>query len=230
MLKALKEQVFEANRALAEKGLVSLTWGNASGLDHASGSVVIKPSGLDAVALTAADMVIVDLEGKVVEGTLRPSVDTPIHLVLYRAFREIGGVVHTHSHYATCLAQACRPIPCLGTTHADYFCSEVSVTDALEEHQVINDYEQHIGEGIVRRFEGLDPLGCPAVLVAHHGPFTWGRTVSEAVENAIVLEETARMAFHTLALSPDLPPIPPFLLKKHFSRRHGARAYYGQQK
>ncbi len=228
MLERLKQEVCEANRRLVEKGLVALTWGNASGIDRPEGLVVIKPSGIEYVALTPEAMVVIDLGGRVIEGLSNPSVDTPTHLLLYKSFAAIGGVVHTHSHYATCFAQACRPIPCLGTTHADYFCGEVPVTAPLAEEEVNENYEWQIGQSIVRRFEGVDVLRCPAVLVANHGPYTWGRSVAEAVENASVLEEVARLAFHTLALSPNAQPIAPHLLEKHFFRKHGSQAYYGQ--
>ena len=228
MLDQLKADVLEANLALVREGLVLMTWGNASAIDRASGHVVIKPSGVAYDAMKAEDMVVVDLEGNKVEGTLNPSVDTPTHLALYRAFPEIGGVVHTHSHYATCWAQACRPIPCFGTTHADYFHGDVPVTDTMTPKEVREDYEANIGEVIIRCFRGRDPLSCPAVLVANHAPFTWGRDAAAAVENAFVLEEVARMAMHTAALSPKQPAIEDHLLDKHFLRKHGSTAYYGQ--
>jgi len=172
--------------------------------------------------------VVVDLEGRRVEGDLNPSSDTATHVVLFREFPGIGGVVHTHSHHATCWAQACRGVPCLGTTHADYFHGQVPVTDPLSEAEVVGGYEHNTGEVIVRRFRDLDPAAFPAVLVAQHGPFTWGETVDKAVENATVLEEVARMALHTLQLSPAQASIPDYLLDKHFLRKHGANAYYGQ--
>jgi len=228
MLEALKEQALEANLELVRKGLVLMTWGNASAIDRDAGRVVIKPSGVDYARMAPEHMVVVDLEGNVVEGEFRPSVDTPTHLVLYAAWPEAGGIVHTHSHYAVCWAQACRPIPCFGTTHADLAYGAIPVTEPLTEDEVGHDYERHIGEAIVRRFAGLDPMHYPAVLSANHAPFAWGHSVAKAVENAIALEEVARMALHTLALSPDQPPIPQCLLDKHFLRKHGAGAYYGQ--
>jgi L-ribulose-5-phosphate 4-epimerase len=229
MLDALKEQVCNINLRLVSEGLVFQTWGNASGIDRERGRVVIKPSGVKYAGMRPEDMPVTDLEGKVVEGDLKPSVDLQTHLVLYLAFPDCGGIVHTHSHFATCFAQAHRPIPCFGTTHADYFHGEVPLTDALTEEEVERDYERHIGEVIVRRFEGLDPMRYPAVLAAGHGPFTWGRTPEKALESAAVLEETARMAFHTLSLNPGTPPIEQYLLDKHFLRKHGSDAYYGQQ-
>lgn len=230
MLDGLKADVLEANLALVRQGLVLMTWGNASGIDRDSGHVVIKPSGVAYEVMTPDDMAVVDLDGKPVEGKLKPSVDTPTHLALYRAFPEIGGVVHTHSHYATCWAQACRPIPCFGTTHADYFHGEIPVTDAMTAEEVGEDYEAYIGEVIIRAFRDRDPMQCPAALVANHAPFVWGKDVASAVETAFVLEEVARMALHTLALAPERPPIANHLLDKHFMRKHGAGAYYGQGK
>jgi L-ribulose-5-phosphate 4-epimerase len=220
--------VCNANVELVAKGLVLMTWGNASGIDREKGLVVVKPSGVPYEAMRPEHMVVVDLDGRTVEGAYKPSVDIPTHLVLYRAWPRIGGVVHTHSHYATCWAQACRPIPCFGTTHADFAYGEVPVTESLTEAEVAQDYERHIGEVIVRRYADLDPTRYPGVLAANHAPFAWGKTVREAVENAIVLEEVARMALDTLLLSPEQPPIPQYLLDKHFLRKHGDSAYYGQ--
>ncbi|MCC6699842.1 MAG: L-ribulose-5-phosphate 4-epimerase [Candidatus Hydrogenedentes bacterium] len=228
MLEHLKTDVLAANLALVREGLVLMTWGNASAIDRASGHVIIKPSGVAYDAMKAEDMVVVDLEGNKVEGKLNPSVDTPTHLALYLAFPDIGGVVHTHSHYATCWAQACRPIPCFGTTHADYFHGDVPVTDRMTAMEVREAYEANIGEVIIRCFRNRDPLSCPAVLVANHAPFTWGKSVAAAVENAFVLEEVARMALHTVALSPTQLAIEDHLLDKHFLRKHGNNAYYGQ--
>lgn len=228
VLESLKEEVLEANLVLAEEGLVLGTWGNASGIDLDLNLVVIKPSGVPYEDLTTDLMAVVDLDGKVIQGDFRPSSDTETHLALYRAFPEVGGIVHTHSHYATCWAQACLPIPCLGTTHADYFHGDVPVTEKLTEGEVIEDYERNTGDVIVRQFRGLDPLAVPAVLVAQHGPFTWGETVEDAVESAVVLEEVASMAFHTIQLAPDQGAIGGHLLEKHFLRKHGAEAYYGQ--
>jgi L-ribulose-5-phosphate 4-epimerase len=228
MLDQLKADVLAANLALVREGLVLMTWGNASAIDRETGHVVIKPSGVAYDVMTPDDMAVVDLDGSAVEGKLKPSVDTPTHLALYRAFPEIGGVVHTHSHYATCWAQACWPIPCLGTTHADYFNGEIPVTDAMNAEEVGDNYEAHIGEVVIRCFHDRDPMQCPAVLVANHAPFVWGKDVASAVETAFVLEEVARMALHTVALSPEQSAIPGHLLDKHFSRKHGASAYYGQ--
>jgi L-ribulose-5-phosphate 4-epimerase len=230
MLEELKAAVCEANLELVRRGLVLMTWGNASGIDRARGLVVIKPSGVPYETMAPEHMIVVDLEGRAVEGAFKPSVDTPTHLVLYKAWPDIGGVVHTHSHYATAWAQACRPIPCFGTTHADFAYGDVPVTDSLTVEEVAHDYERNIGAVIVRRFGKLDPMQFPGVLAASHGPFAWGKTVEAAVENAIVLEELARMALHTLQLSPRQPPIPQYLLDKHFLRKHGANAYYGQKK
>ena len=228
MLESLKREVCEANLELVRRGLVLMTWGNASGIDREQGCVVIKPSGVPYETMRPDHMVAVDLEGRVIEGEFKPSVDTPSHLVLYRAWPQIGGVVHTHSHYATAWAQACRPIPCFGTTHADFAYGEVPVTDPLTKDAVQCDYETNIGAAIVSRYRDLDPMHFPAVLAAKHAPFTWGGTVAQAVENAIALEEIARMALDTLMLSPNQPPIEPYLLDKHFRRKHGANAYYGQ--
>lgn len=230
MLELLMREVCEANLELVRQGLVTMTWGNASGIDRDRGLVVIKPSGVPYADMRPEHMVVVDFEGRVVEGEFKPSVDTPSHLELYRAWPQIGGVVHTHSHYATCWAQACRPIPCFGTTHADFAYGEVPVTEPMSQAEVENSYEAHIGRVIVRRYRNLDPLQFPAVLVAKHAPFTWGRTVTLAVENAVVLEAVARMALETLALSPGQPPIDQYLLDKHFLRKHGPDAYYGQDK
>ncbi len=230
MVDQLKADVLKANLALVRQGLVLMTWGNASGIDRDSGHVVIKPSGVAYENMTPDDMAVVDLDGKPVEGKLKPSVDTPTHLALYQAFPEIGGVVHTHSHYATCWAQACLPIPCFGTTHADYFHGEIPVTDGMTADEVGEDYEAHIGEVIIRTFRERDPMQCPAVLVANHAPFVWGKDVASAVETAFVLEEVARMALHTLALAPEQGQIAGHLLDKHFMRKHGAGAYYGQGK
>lgn len=227
MLKRLKRDVLNANLELVKRGLVFGTWGNASAIDRKRELVVIKPSGVAYDAMTSSDMVVVDLDGNVVEGELRPSSDMATHLVLYHAFGEIGGVAHTHSHFATSWAQACRPIPCFGTTHADYFHGEVPLTAALAPEDM-DRYEIRTGEAIVERFRELNPLHYPGVLVASHGPFVWGQTVEQAVEHADVMEEVARMALHTLQLSPGQPPIPQYLLDKHFLRKHGEHAYYGQ--
>jgi L-ribulose-5-phosphate 4-epimerase len=230
MLEDLKDRVWQANLDLVRHGLVILTFGNVSGIDRERGLVAIKPSGLSYDTLQAEDIVLVDLEGRVIEGRLRPSSDTPTHLALYRAFPEIGGVSHAHSVTATAFAQAAAEVPCLGTTHADHFNGPVPATRFLTEAEVAADYEGNTGAVIVERFAGLSPLETPAVLVAGHGPFTWGRTAGEAVQNALVLETVARMAFETRTLAPGAPPLPAHVLDKHFQRKHGSGAYYGQKK
>jgi L-ribulose-5-phosphate 4-epimerase len=229
MLNDLKEQVWKANLELVRHGLVTLTWGNASGLDRKKGILAIKPSGVAYDDVRPADMVLVDLEGKKVEGQLNPSSDTPTHLELYKAFPGIGGVVHAHSEYATMFAQAGREVPCLGTTHADIFYGAVPVTRLLTRAEVIRDYERNTGRVIVERFKDLDPAERPGVLVAGHGPFSWGRTAARAVENSLALEKIAKLAWGTLALSAP-PAFPRRLLDKHFLRKHGPGAYYGQKK
>ena len=229
MLDALRQDVCLANQELLQSGLVALTWGNASGLDPKRRLVVIKPSGVRYDRLEPADMVIVDLEGKVVEGTLRPSSDTPTHLALYRAFQQIGGIVHTHSHHATMFAQARHEIPCLGTTHADHFYGPVPVTRPLTESEVTVDYEGHTGQVIVERFSKLDPAAMPAVLVAGHGPFTWGSDAAQAVENAIALEAVAEMAIGSWLIDRHGGELEPYILEKHHQRKHGPSAYYGQK-
>jgi L-ribulose-5-phosphate 4-epimerase len=229
MLEALREEVLEANLEVVRRGLVLYTWGNASGIDRARGLVVIKPSGVAYSELKASDLVIVDFEGKPVEGTLRASSDLPTHLVLYRAFAGIGGIVHTHSRAATAWAQANREIPCFGTTHADYFFGSVPVTDALTEDEVRGKYEENTGHAIVRRFAGLDPLDMPGVLVAGHAPFTWGPTPTDAARNAVILEEVAELSWRTIALHPESRGIHQCVLNKHFKRKHGPDAYYGQK-
>lgn len=229
MLEKLKDEVFRANLDLVKHGLVIFTWGNVSGIDRESGLVVIKPSGVSYETMTAADMVVVDLDGKVVDGDLRPSSDTPTHLALYRAFPEIGGVVHTHSTYATAWAQAGIDIPNIGTTHADYFHDAVPCTPDMTRGEVEGDYEQETGNVIVKRFEGLNPVHTPGVLVKNHGPFTWGKDAHEAVHNAVVLEQVAKMASIAFTINPRLT-MNPLLVEKHFSRKHGPNAYYGQKK
>ncbi|MBC7187282.1 MAG: L-ribulose-5-phosphate 4-epimerase [Calditrichaeota bacterium] len=230
MLEELKLEVLQANLALREHGLVTLTWGNVSGRDREENLVVIKPSGIDYSRLSPEDMVVVDLEGKVVEGKWQPSSDTPTHVALYQAFRRIGGIAHTHSDYATSFAQACRPIPCLGTTHADHFHGPIPVTRFLTADEVEGEYERATGLAIVEAFAQLDPLEMPAVLVAGHGPFTWGENPMEAVNNSLALEKVAQMAFHTLLLNAKVQNLPNHILKKHFQRKHGPEAYYGQRK
>lgn len=229
MLDRLRDEVLEANLEVVRRGLVLYTWGNASGIDRASGLVVIKPSGVPYADLKAEHLVIVDLDGKPVEGTLKPSSDLPTHLVLYRAFKDIGGVVHTHSRAATAWAQAGREIPCFGTTHADYFYGSVPVTEPLTEDEVRSKYEENTGHAIVRRFKNLDPIDMPGVLVAGHAPFTWGKTPTAAAHNAVVLEEVAELSWRTLALHPECGGIHQCVLDKHFKRKHGPGAYYGQK-
>ena len=228
MIEKLKKKVFEANVDLARRGLVTHTWGNASGIDRAGRLVAIKPSGVDYKSMKAADMVIVDLEGNVIDGVLRPSSDTPTHLELYRAFSHIGGVVHTHSAYATMFAQACREIPCLGTTHADHFNGPIPVTRFLAEEEVSAGYEIWTGKVIAERFSGLNADDTPGVLVAGHAPFTWGKNPAEAVENSMILERIAQMAFGSLQLNPDVCALPKHIQQKHYQRKHGPKAYYGQ--
>ena len=229
MLEALKEQVFRANLDLVKHGLVIFTWGNVSAIDRATGLVVIKPSGVDYDRMKVSDMVVVDLDGKVVEGDLRPSSDTPTHLVLYRAFPEIGGVVHTHSTYATAWAQAGIDLPNIGTTHADYFHQAIPCTPDMSESEVKGDYELETGNVIVRRFAGMNPVHTPGVLVKNHGPFAWGKDAADAVHNAVVMEQVAKMASIAYAVNPGLT-MNPLLVEKHFSRKHGPNAYYGQKK
>jgi L-ribulose-5-phosphate 4-epimerase len=228
MLEALREEVLEANLELVRRGLVLYTFGNVSGIARDQRLVVIKPSGVPYETMKPADLVVVDLEGRTIEGSLRPSSDLPTHLVLYRAFPEIGGVAHTHSRCATAWAQAGREIPCLGTTHADYFHGAVPVTEPLTPQEIESDYEASTGHIIVRRMVGVSPLEMPAVLVASHGPFCWGKTASEAAHNAVLLEEVALVALLTLAANPEARPVSRALLDKHFHRKHGSGAYYGQ--
>ncbi len=231
MLDELKKQVCDANLQLVAEGLVIQTWGNASGIDREHDLVVIKPSGVAYAGMKPEHMVVVSLEtGKVVDGRLNPSSDTPTHLMLYRAFKNIGGVVHTHSLFATAWAQAGRGIPSYGTTQADYWYGDVPCTRALTAKEIKGDYEVNTGRVIVETFRKLDPLQHPAMLVASHGPFTWGRNVADAVHNAAVLEFVARLASETLRLNPKVKPIPAALLDKHFLRKHGPKAYYGQNK
>lgn len=225
----LRRRVCAAHHAIARAGLAPMNWGNASAIDRAAGVVCIKPSGLPCEAPAPDQMVLVSLDGAPLDGSGKPSVDLPTHLALYEAFPGIGGIVHTHAHFATCFAQARMPIPCLGTTHADHFFGEVPLADPPDEIETGDEYERWIGGEIVRRFADLDPLEQPGVLAAGHGPFTWGRDVEQAVEHAIVLEEIARMAYHTLLLNPEAPCLERHLAEKHFHRKHGARAYYGQR-
>ncbi|MHC5191439.1 MAG: L-ribulose-5-phosphate 4-epimerase, partial [Planctomycetota bacterium] len=220
----------EANLELKKNNLVIYSWGNVSGIDRDKGVVAIKPSGISYDMLTPDDVVLLDLEGSVIEGRLRPSSDTPTHLELYRNFPNIGGVCHTHSLNATVWAQACRPIPCLGTTHADYYYGQVPVTAVMTDEAIQADYELNTGKVIVETFETLDPDQMPAVLVANHGPFTWGLGPAKAVESSVVLEKVAEMALKAAVINPELPPISQTLLDKHYLRKHGKNAYYGQDK
>ncbi len=231
MLEKLKQEVYEANMALPKHDLVTFTWGNVSGIDRESGLFVIKPSGVDYEKLTPDDMVVVDLEGKKVEGKLNPSSDTETHRVLYRAFPHIGGVVHTHSRWATTFAQAGQGVRAYGTTHADYFYGEIPCTREMTKEEIAGGYEYETGRVIVERFEkyGVNPDDIPAVLVKDHGPFTWGKDAHEAVYHAVVLEEVAMMALHTQILTQSRDPMPQALLDKHFLRKHGPNAYYGQK-
>ncbi|MCL2811960.1 MAG: L-ribulose-5-phosphate 4-epimerase [Clostridia bacterium] len=229
MLKSLKKAVFEANLLLPKHGLVTFTWGNVSGIDRNRGLVVIKPSGVEYEAMQAEDMVVVDLEGNQVEGKLRPSSDTATHVALYAAFPGLGGIVHTHSRWATIFAQMGRSIPALGTTHADYFYGEIPCTRMMAPQEIQGEYERETGNVIIERFQGLDPGAIPAVLVHSHGPFAWGADALDAAHNAVVLEEVAMMAWHTLVPA-DAPPMQQELLDKHYLRKHGENAYYGQKK
>ena len=230
MLEALREEVLAANLELVRRGLVLYTFGNASGISRRDGLVVIKPSGVPYETMRAADLVIVDLEGRPVEGAQRPSSDLPTHLELYRAYATLGGVVHTHSRAATAWAEAGREIPCLGTTHADYFCGAVPITRPLSDEEIRSDYERNTGRVIVERFAQSDPLALPGVLVHGHGPFTWGESAAVAAHNAVVLEEIAEIAWRAVVLNPAASPVSTALLHKHFLRKHGSGAYYGQDK
>jgi L-ribulose-5-phosphate 4-epimerase len=230
MLNQLKEEVFRANIDLVQNGLVTLTWGNVSGISRAEGLIVIKPSGVGYTTLTPKDMVVVDMQGKAVEGALRPSSDTPTHLRLYKAFPAIGGITHTHSTYATIFAQACREIQCLGTTHADHFNGSIPVTRFLTRAEVDSDYEGNTGNIIIERFKDLDPASMPGVLLPGHAPFAWGNNAADSVRNAIALEKVAQMALGTLQLCPAVEKLPEYILAKHYQRKHGADAYYGQKK
>lgn len=229
MLESLKQQVFDANVALPAHRLVTFTWGNVSGIDRDRQLMVIKPSGVAYEQLRPEDMVVVDLDGNVVEGRYRPSSDTATHLVLYRRYPALGGIVHTHSTHATAWAQAGLTIPAFGTTHADYFSGDIPCTRALRREEVEGDYERETGRVIVETFTDRDPLHTPGVIVSQHGPFSWGSSPEEAVHNAVVLEEVAKMAWIACSVNPHLHPIDGYLMKKHFSRKHGADAYYGQK-
>ncbi len=228
MLEDLKQRVYSANIMLKESGLVVLTWGNASEIDREKGLVVIKPSGVSYGEMTPSDIVVVDLDGNVVEGNLKPSSDTPTHLELYRNFPEIGGVVHTHSHFATVFAQCCLSVPALGTTHADTFYGDVPCTRKMTAEEINGEYELNTGKVIVETFSNRNPLDIPAVLVASHGPFTWGRNAMDAVEHSIILEEISMMAWHTEVMKNDCK-LQQELADKHYYRKHGENAYYGQE-
>ena len=227
-LQQLKQQVLEANLDLPRHGLVTFTWGNVSGIERESGLVVIKPSGVEYTRMQLADMVVLDLAGGQREGTLRPSSDTPTHLALYRQYPGIGGIVHTHSTHATAWAQACRSIPALGTTHADYFHGAIPCTRPLSPQEVADDYEANTGSVMIETLGVTDPLAIPGVLVSEHAPFAWGKDAHSAVHNAVVLEEVARMALYTLMLNATQHALPDYLLDKHYLRKHGNNAYYGQ--
>ena len=229
-LQSLREEVLEANLELVRRGLVLYTFGNASGIERGDGLVVIKPSGVPYETMTPADLVIADLEGRIVEGTLRPSSDLPTHVTLYKAFPEIGGVTHTHSRYATAWAQARKAIPCFGTTHADYFHGAVPVTEVLGRDEIEGEYEINTGHAIVRAFRGVSCSSIPAVLVANHGPFAWGKSAKEAAHNAVILEEIAQTAYLTLQINGDSGAIGRDLHDRHYLRKHGTKAYYGQSK
>ncbi len=229
MLEELKKRVYDANMQLPLHGLVTFTWGNASEIDRKSGIFAIKPSGVDYDKLKPEDMVLVDLEGRIVEGRLRPSTDMPTHLRLYQAYSGIGGVVHTHSSWAVSWAQACRSIPCYGTTHADYFYGEIPCTRRLTQEEIEEAYELHTGDVIIETLGKRNPLEMPGILCANHGPFTWGTDGAAAVYHAVVLEEVAKMACRTELLNAGVQPAPQYLQDKHYQRKHGAGAYYGQK-
>ena len=228
MLEDLRKAVCDANVELQKQKLVIYSWGNVSGIDRSNAVVAIKPSGVKYDELTPDKIVLLDLDGNIIEGTLKPSSDTPTHLELYGNFESIGGICHTHSPVATMWAQACKEIPCFGTTGADYFYGPIPVTDVMTEEQIQSDYELNTGKVIVRRFAGMDPVKTPAVLVANHGPFTWGNSAATALESMVVLEQTATIALGTITINPEQGPISKALLDKHYLRKHGKDAYYGQ--
>lgn len=230
MLSELKEKVYEANMELWRKGMVIYTWGNVSGIDRDKGLVVIKPSGVDYDVMKPEDMVVVDLNGNVVEGKLRPSSDTPTHVVLYNKYPEMGGVVHTHSTHAVAFAQAGKPITALGTTHADYFYGDIPCTRSLTDEEVHDAYEVNTGKVIIETFNGLgiDPMAVPGVVCKNHGPFAWGKTPDQAVYNSVVMEKVAEMAYITYGINPSVEREPQYILDKHYFRKHGPNAYYGQ--
>ena len=229
MLEKLKEQVLKANLLLPKHNLVTFTWGNVSAIDREKGLIVIKPSGVEYDEMKASDMVVVDLDGNVVEGNLRPSSDTPTHIELYKAFKEIGGVVHTHSRWATSFAQAGLEIRPMGTTHADYFYGPIPCTRSLTDEEIKGHYEKNTGTVIIETFKGIDPTAVPGVLVRNHGPFAWGKDAANAVHNAVVMEEVAFMNYHAMTLRPEAPCVSQTLLDKHYYRKHGKNAYYGQE-
>ena len=231
MLEALKQAVYEANMELPRRGLVTYTWGNVSGIDRETGYVIIKPSGVDYEDLTPDKLVVLDLDGNIIEGNLNPSSDTKTHLELYKAYPELGGIVHTHSPYAVGWAQAGKDIPAYGTTHADYFYGPVPCARHLTPEEVDEDYERNTGKSIIETFaeRGINPVHVPAVICHSHGPFTWGKNPAQAVYHAVVLEEVAKMALYTTQIYADCPPAPQHVQDKHFMRKHGPNAYYGQQ-
>lgn len=229
MLEKLKEEVLKANLELPAKGLITYTWGNVSGIDRIRGIIAIKPSGVDYNVMTVDDIVLIDLTGKVVEGNLKPSSDAPTHVALYNAFNDIGGVCHTHSRWATSWAQAGMGIPAYGTTHGDYFYGEIPCTRDLSKEEIQSAYEENTGNVIIETFKGLNSNYVPAVLVKNHAPFTWGKNAAEAVHNSVVLEEVAMMAIQAKVLNPKIEPMPQVMLDKHFLRKHGTDAYYGQK-
>lgn len=228
MLEKLKQEVFEANMELVDKGMVIYTWGNVSGIDRESNLVVIKPSGVDYVTMKAEDMVVVDLEGNLIEGNYKPSSDTATHLVLYKTYPEIGGVVHTHSTWGVTFAQAGMAIPAFGTTHADYFYGDIPCTRELTEQEINEAYEYNTGVVIVETIGDKDVMAVPGIVVKNHGPFAWGKTAAGSVYNAVVLDKVAEMAYKTMTLNPRVPRVSQYLLDKHYFRKHGANAYYGQ--
>jgi len=229
MLEKLKEEVLQANIDLVKYGLVVLTWGNVSGIDRKENLVIIKPSGVDYNELSPEDMVVLDLEGNVIEGKLKPSSDTPTHIELYKAFKDIGGITHTHSNYATIFAQACKEIPCYGTTHADHFYGSIPLTRFLTKEEVEENYELYTGKVIVEKFKEISPINMPAVLVAGHAPFAFGKSAIDSVRNALILERVAEMAIGTVNLNSMAQELPKYILEKHYKRKHGPNAYYGQK-
>lgn len=229
MLEKLKEEVYKSNIELVNLGLVTLTWGNVSGISRAEGLIVIKPSGVDYDQMKAKDMVVIDMSGNIIEGNYRPSSDKDTHIELYKAFPEIGGIAHTHSVSATIFSQACKEIPCFGTTHADHFYGSIPVTRFLTSDEVESGYEKNTGTVIIERFAGLDPSSMPGILVAGHAPFCWGKDSSDAVRNSLILERIAQMALGTYQLNPVAEKIPEYIIDKHYKRKHGPNAYYGQK-